>query len=67
MLSAANIPLYFGCESHTHISIIGRIENLKTDFRILERLYDEICQMMREVLPKDNRMTNNFYDTNITS
>ena len=63
MLKTANLLLYPGCETHTQMSIIGRMANLKTDFRILERLYDEICQLIIEVLPKDNWMTSSFYDT----
>ena len=45
------------------MSVIGRMASLKTDFRIPERLYDEICQLIIEVLPKDNWMTSNFYNT----
>ena len=63
MLKAANLPLYPGCETHTQMSVIGRMASLKTDFRIPERLYDEICQLVIEVLLKDNRMTSSFYDT----
>ena len=63
MLKAANLPLYPGCETLTHMSVTGRMASLKTDFRIPERLYDKICQLIIELLPKDNRMTSSFYDT----
>ncbi|CAO2820388.1 unnamed protein product [Amaranthus hypochondriacus] len=63
MLRAVNLPLYPGCETHTQMSVIGRMSSLKTDFRIPERLYDELCQFIIELLPKDNRMTTSFYDT----
>ena len=63
MLKAANLPLYPSCESHTQMLIIGRMASLKTDFRIPQRLYDETCQLIIEVKPKDNRMTSSFYDT----
>ena len=62
MLNTANLPLYLGCEIHIQMSMIGRMMSLKKNFCKPERLYDEICQMMRKVFPKDNRMTDNFYD-----
>ena len=60
MLKAANLPLYLGCETHAQISVIRRMASLKTDFHILKRLYDEICQLIIEVLPKNNRMISDF-------
>ena len=62
MLKAANLPLYPGCETHTQMSVIGLMVSLKTDFCIPDRLYDEICQLIIEVLPKDNRKTYSSYD-----
>ena len=63
MLSAINNPLYPGCKTYMRMSMIGRITNLKRDFRIPERLYDELCLMMKEALLEPNTMTTNFYDT----
>lgn len=62
MLKATNLPLYPGCEAQIQMSVIRRVAILKTDFRIPERLYDEICQLIIQVFPKDNRMTSNFCD-----
>ena len=45
------------------MSVIGRMSSLKTDFHIPKRLYDELCQFIIELLPKDNRMTTSFYNT----
>ena len=47
--------------TYTRMSVIGRMMNLKMDFRIPERLYDEIYQLNIEVLPKNNWMTSSFY------
>ena len=63
MLSAANNPLYPGCKTYTQMSMIGRLANLKSDFRIPERLYDEICRIIKDALPEPNTMTTGFYDT----
>ena len=57
MLEVANLPLYPSCETHTQMSIIGHIASLKTNFRILKKIYDEICQLITKELLKDNRMT----------
>ena len=45
------------------MSIIERMTSLKTKFRIPKRLYDEIYQLIIEVLLKDNQMTSSFYYT----
>ena len=37
--------------------------NLKMDFGMLERLYDEFYTLVKEFFPKENTMTNTFYDT----
>ena len=45
------------------MSIICRLTNLKTDLRLTERCYDDICAIVNEVLQKKNMMVNNFYET----
>ena len=47
MFSAANNPLYEGCENYSQMSIIGRMTNLKTEHNCSERLYDDMCTLMR--------------------
>ena len=48
MLSVTNNPLYPGCKTYTQMSIIGRLTNLKSDFHIPERLYDEFCHIIKK-------------------
>ena len=45
------------------MSIIGRLTNLKTNHRLTERCYDDICATVNEVLLEQNTMLNNFYET----
>ena len=45
------------------MSIIGRMMNLKTEHNCSERMYDDMCTLMREALPQPNSMTSTFYDT----
>ena len=63
MLSAANNPLYFGCETYSQMSIIERMMSLMSDHNCSERLYDELCYVMHETLPQPNLMTYSFNDT----
>ena len=37
--------------------------NLRTEHNCSERLYDDMCTLMREALPQPNSMTSSFYDT----
>ena len=41
--------------------MIDQVINLKIDFCVPERLYDEIYSLVKDVLPEENTMTNNFY------
>ena len=63
MLSAANNPLYDGCENYSLISITGRMTNLKTDHNCSQSMYNDMCTLMREDFPQPNSLTSSFYDT----
>ena len=58
-----NMILYPGCKTYMQSSMIGRLTNLKSFFRIPERLYDEFFLIIKEALPEPNTMTTGFYDT----
>ena len=49
MLSAANNPLYDGCENYSQMSIIGRMKNLK----MTSRFYDTKKQIAGLGLPSE--------------
>ena len=49
------------------MSIIGRLKNLKTDHRIVERCYDDICAIVNLVLQEENTIINNCYETKKTN
>ena len=48
---------------HSQLSAVSRLLNIKAKHHISERFYDEICTLMKELLPIDNLMTDNFYST----
>ncbi|XP_058002242.1 uncharacterized protein LOC131179415 [Hevea brasiliensis] len=63
MLQAANQEVWPGCESHSQLSVVARMLNIKAEHHLSERCFDDICQLMKEVLPDENLMTENFYKT----
>ncbi|XP_058002287.1 uncharacterized protein LOC131179456 [Hevea brasiliensis] len=62
MLQVANQEVWPGCESHSD-SLVARMLNIKAEHHLSERCFDDICQLMKEVLPDENLMTENFYST----
>ena len=62
-LSTTNNSLYAGCKNYSQMSIIGRMANLKTDHNCSEKMYNDMCILMRKALPQPNSMTSSFYDT----
>ncbi|XP_057999097.1 uncharacterized protein LOC131177938 [Hevea brasiliensis] len=63
MLQAVNQEVWPGCESHSQLSVVARMLNIKAEHHLSERCFDDICQLMKEVLPDENLMTENFYST----
>ncbi|XP_050211492.2 uncharacterized protein LOC126661677 [Mercurialis annua] len=64
MLKASEQELWEGNPGgHSQLSAVARLMNLKAEFHFSERLYDELCKFLSEVLPTDNVMTDSFYST----
>ncbi|XP_057999031.1 uncharacterized protein LOC131177881 [Hevea brasiliensis] len=63
MLQAVNQEVWPGCESHSQLSVVARMLNIKAEHHLSERCFDDICQLMKEVLPDENLMAENFYST----
>ncbi|XP_057993073.1 uncharacterized protein LOC131174052 [Hevea brasiliensis] len=51
MLQAASQEVWPGCETHSQLSVVIRMLNIKAEHHLLERCFDDICQLMKEVLP----------------
>ena len=47
--------------SHSQLSAMARLLNIKAEHHISERCYDEICKLMLELLQADTLMTYSFY------
>ncbi|XP_058009704.1 uncharacterized protein LOC131183255 [Hevea brasiliensis] len=63
ILQAANQEVWPGCETHSQLLVVARMLNIKAEHHLSERCFDDICQLMKEVLPDENLMTKNFYST----
>ncbi|XP_043817330.1 uncharacterized protein LOC122724999 [Manihot esculenta] len=63
MLNASKQQLWPGCETHSQLSAVSRLLNLKAEHHFSERCFDQICELMKEMLPSDNVMTDSFYST----
>ena len=63
MLRLANQEVWPGCENHSQLSVVARMLNIKAEHRLSERCFDDLCQLMKEMLPTDNVMPDDFYGT----
>ena len=63
MLRLANQKVWPGCENHSQLSVVARMLNIKAEHRLSERCFDDLCQLMKEMLPTDNVMPEDFYGT----
>ena len=63
MLRAVEHEVWSACENHSQLSAVARMLNIKTEHHLSERCFDDICQFMKEILPIDNIMADNFYNT----
>jgi hypothetical protein len=54
-------PLWDTCVTHSKLSIIAQVFNIKLNYRSSEVSYDRILKWWTNLLPKGNRLKNNFY------
>ena len=64
MLDATNNPLWQGCENHSQLSMVARMLNIKAKHHLSKRTFDAIAKLMKDVVPKENLITESFYETN---
>ena len=63
MLNAVDEKLWDGCTTHSQMSTVARLLHMKSKHHFSERCYDDFIRFLREVLPDDNKMIDNFYRT----
>ncbi|XP_042467482.1 uncharacterized protein LOC122050656 [Zingiber officinale] len=61
VLSAADEPLWTGCDKHTKLSFTARLLNIKAESNLSEDNFNKVVQAIEEALPQDNILPNDFY------
>ncbi|XP_057775147.1 uncharacterized protein LOC130994128 [Salvia miltiorrhiza] len=61
MLKASDRELWPGCKTHTQLSLVARLMSLKFENNMSERCFDQILELIKEVVPEDNLVTGDFY------
>ncbi|XP_019166858.1 PREDICTED: uncharacterized protein LOC109162622 [Ipomoea nil] len=63
MLKAANQELWPGCKKHSQLSLVARLMSLKSENHISEKCFNQIVELMKEVVSENNLVPDNFYET----
>jgi hypothetical protein len=54
-------PLWDGCTNHSKLSTVAQAFTIKSDHELSEAGYEKIIEWARNILPKRNRLKENFY------
>ena len=63
LLHSVQKPLWPGCTDHSELSVAVRLLSIKSEGNILQRSFDQIAGLMKETLPADNTIPQDFYRT----
>nr|GLL45078.1 uncharacterized protein LOC109179592 [Ipomoea trifida] len=63
MLKAADQGLFPECKKHSQLSFVARLMSLKSENHISEKCFNQITELIKEVVPEDNLVPDNFYET----
>jgi hypothetical protein len=61
LLKDSDEPLWDGCTNHSKLSAVTQVFTIKSDHELSEAGYDKIIEWARSILPKRNRLKENFY------
>ena len=62
MLSVVNKELWPGFQKYSQLSLVARMLNMKARHHMSQREFDDIAQLIKEVVPDDNLVIENFYN-----
>ncbi|WVZ51446.1 hypothetical protein U9M48_002593, partial [Paspalum notatum var. saurae] len=54
-------PLWENCEKHSQLSAVTRLLAIKSNHNISEACFDELLEVIREMLPEDAKLPKSFY------
>ncbi|KAL0373579.1 UNVERIFIED_CONTAM: hypothetical protein Sradi_3273600 [Sesamum radiatum] len=63
VISAADQPLYSESENHSQLSAVARLVNIKSEYNLPQSCYEEISQLIEELLPRDHTLPKDYYST----
>jgi hypothetical protein len=61
LLKDSDEPLWNGCTNHSKLSVVAQVFTIKLDYGLSEASYDIIVEWARSILPKGNKLKENFY------
>ncbi|KAK6784233.1 hypothetical protein RDI58_017687 [Solanum bulbocastanum] len=63
MLKAAEEPLFDGCRTHSPLSAVCRLLNIKSESNMSDNCYNQILLFLKELLPEDAKLPVDYYRT----
>ncbi|XP_052621646.1 uncharacterized protein LOC128127243 [Lactuca sativa] len=63
MLEDADEPLWDGCENYSKLQVATELLHWKPEYNISEAAYDHILPIIKRMLPKGEKLVENFYET----
>ncbi|XP_052625594.1 uncharacterized protein LOC128132718 [Lactuca sativa] len=63
MLEDADEPLWDGCENYSKLQAATELLHWKSEYNISEAAYDHILPIIKRMLPKGEKLVENFYET----
>ena len=61
MLKDVDEPLWPGCETHTILSAVSELLNLKAEFNMTISCYDKMVAIIKKMLPKEEKLVGSYY------
>ena len=61
MLKDADEPLWPSYETHTILSVVSELLNLKKEFNMTVGCYDRMVAIIKKILPKEEKLVGIFY------
>ena len=61
MLKDVDEPLWPGCETHTILSVVSELLNLKVEFNMTVGCYDRMVAIIKKMLSKEEKLVESFY------
>lgn len=59
-LKVTDVPIWNGCTKFSQLSLVSRLLKMKSENDMSEKCFNQIVQLLKEVVPPDNNIPNNF-------